>query len=269
MPLPPFVRYPGSKTTQSPQIEAHVPPHNSKCIPFLGSGGYFLNSSRSKMESVNDLNGDLINLFIVMRDRRDELIEKIEATYYNARELYIAQQPTDDDLERARRFYTRCWLSFKPYENGRPLTFRRQYNPSGGMTVAAVAFSRIDHLRLISARLDGVVMEQLDALDYIQRYDHAGAFFYADPPYPFDARVGKNPIYLYDNMDEQAHTKLAAVLNQIKGTAIVSGYACPLYEELYERVGWQRIDTSSRVNGSRVATESLWLHPRAQVRRLF
>lgn len=125
--LPPFFRYPGSKSTQSPQIEAHIPPHDSKCVPFVGSGGWFLNSSRSKMESVNDLNGDITNLLIAMRDRRDELIEKIEATYYSPRELYIAQQPSGDSLERARRFYTRCWLSFKPYENGRQLTFRRQY----------------------------------------------------------------------------------------------------------------------------------------------
>jgi len=58
------------------------------------------------------------------------------------------------------------------------------------------------------------------------------------------------------------HIKAAILLKQIKGYAIVSGYACNLYTELYENYDWQRKDRESNTNSGGKRIESIWLCPR-------
>ena len=273
----PFLSWTGSKFKLARKIISYFPLRRINAgFPYVGGGAVFAATSRAKMESINDIDEGLTNLYIQLRERPQELVAAIEATMFSPMELRLAQQPTDDPLEWARRFYTKVWLSFRHYEaDGRPLSFRRQYDVSSGMTTSVRAFMRTDALYVLAKRLRGVTIENLDALEYIGRYDNENAFFYVDPPYEFASRVAKKAAYEFEigdphdtAADEAAHRALAAVLNGMKGTAVVSGYATPLYAELYEANGWERVDFKARINGTRTAVESIWIHPRNQQARL-
>lgn len=277
----PLLRYPGAKNRLAAWILAHVPQEHDVFIDVCGgSGAVLLSKERSRMEIYNDKSDDLWNLFRVMRDRRDELIERIQYTPWSVREFQLCQQAAEDEVERARRFYFRCWASIRPFDNS--FSFRRQKFLSRGrmgdkspMTPAAAQFSRIDHLYWIADRLRGVVLENMDAVQVIRLYDSPRAFFYVDLPYPLRMRAKKSgPTYPVEMMGTLEHIRMAKALWSIQGMAAVSGYAtngsgtnesgCEnrLYHLLYERRGWQRVDQVARIDGGGSRVESLWISPK-------
>lgn len=264
----PLLRYPGSKNQLAEWIISHLPDdHDTYNEPFVGSAAIATAKERSPMETINDLSGDLVNMLIVFRDNKDELIKKIEQTYWSRSEWQLSFEAADEPVERARRFYVRCWMSIRPFDP-RP-SFRRQKKLSRGktgksspMTPAARLFMDTDHLHHIANRLRGVAIENMDALEFIKMYDYDRALFYVDPPYPFSTRQRKNPVYPHDEMADSDHEKLFNVLDGINGMAVVSGYACDLYADLYEAAGWKRVDQKARIDGGGEAIESLWLSPR-------
>lgn len=276
-PKRPVLKYTGSKHRLAEWVVAHIPRgHDSYGEPFGGSAAVLTAKERSRMETYNDLSGDLVTFLITLRERPDELIAAIRATYYARQEFELSLQPTTDTLEQARRFYTRCWLTIRPFDPWP--SFRRQKYVSRGkdgesspMVPAAKQFAETDHLFWFAERLRGVAIENLPALTFIKDYDHPTAFFYVDPPYLRKTRKRTTAVYPHDEMADSDHEVLAEALRGIKGMAIVSGYAFDkggapnnLYARLYEDHGWQRVDTSARIDGGGIAVESLWLCPRTQ-----
>lgn len=276
-PKRPFARYPGAKNQLAGWIVSHIPAeHDSYAEPYGGSAAVLTAKERSRMETYNDLSGEMVNLLIMLRERPDELIERIRYTYYARQEFELAFQPTDDPLERARRFYARLWLSIRPFDPWP--SFRRQKYVSRGkdgasspMTPAAKQLADVDHLWWFAERLRGVTIENAPALAFIQDYDHPRTFFYVDPPYVKNTRKRPNQVYPHDEMGDAQHEELAEVLRGIKGMAAVSGYAFDrkgrpndLYRRLFEDHGWSRVDQEARIDGGGSAVESLWLCPRTQ-----
>ena len=264
----PILRYPGSKWRIAPWIHSYIPEsHDTYNEPFVGTASVLLRKHRSRMENVNDASGDLTNFLITLRTHETELIRAIEMTYYSQAEWEIALEPADDCVERARRFYVRCYMSIRPFDTS--CSFRRQYILSRGkngtsspMTPSARQFMRTDHLRDAAARLRGVAIENMDALEFIQVYDYDRAFFYVDPPYPFHTRANRSAsAYPIDNMAIKDHVHLARALHDVEGMVIISGYACKLYRRLYENFGWQRVDRNAPIDGGGMAVESLWISP--------
>ena len=103
-----FMRWPGSKWRIADWIIAHFPDdHGVYCEPFFGSGAVFFRKMPSGTETINDIDGNVVNLFRVIRDAADDLCKKIEMTPY-ARAEYRASfdLSCDDDIERARRFWS-------------------------------------------------------------------------------------------------------------------------------------------------------------------
>lgn len=121
-------------------------------------------------------------------------------------------------------------------------------------------------LASVIERLRGVVIENRDAIECITAHDRPGTLFYLDPPYPHSTRsktvkheaAGKS--YRHEMTDDQ-HRELAAHLQSISGMAIVSGYPCDLYTELF--TGWTRIDRNAHADGARDRVECLWLNASA------
>ena len=110
----------------------------------------------------------------------------------------------------------------------------------------------------ISARLLRVQIENRPAIQVIKSYDSENALFYCDPPYPHESRGDANA-YKYE-MRHEEHEELASVLHSVKGKVAISGYNCPLMEELYK--DWDRIDAPERVCHSvkQKRRESLWIN---------
>ena len=85
-----------------------LPEAHHYCEPFGGSGAVLLNRSPSPVETYNDLDGEVVNFFRVLREQRDELISQIAFTPFSREEYYFAVSDQDDEispLERARRFF--------------------------------------------------------------------------------------------------------------------------------------------------------------------
>ncbi len=253
-----LLRYPGGKTLLAPWIVSHFPAHESYLEPFVGGAAVLLRKKRVAIEAVNDLNGELVNLLIVLRDQPDELIQLIESTYYARDEWELALVAEGSQLERARRFFTRCFLSFRPFDSA--MSFRRQRKYSGGMVPASKLFAKTEHLHGLAARLRGVCIENIDAFEFIKIYDYPGALFYVDPPYVFSARKTNKALYSHDSMSDADHVRLYYLLNDCTGMVVVSGYASDLYADTYEKSGWLRRDKNARTSGDD-AVESVWLSP--------
>lgn len=260
-PRRPAGRFAGGKWRQAPWTLEHIPErHDVYLEPYSGLASTLLRKPRSPIEVLNDKDDDVVTYLSVLRDRPEELVRAIELTPFAKREWEQSFEPTDDPLEKARRFYVRSYLSIAgptaQYQNG----WRRQKVLSrgkrGAMTPAAKSFMRVDHLYDIAERLRGVWIECDDALAVIERYDQPEALLYIDPPYVPGTR--KPGIYQHE-MDEADHKILADLLHGIKGMVVLSGYRCPLYDVIYS--DWVRVDKQARINGDGKATESLWLNP--------
>jgi DNA adenine methylase len=231
--------YFGGKTTICKEIEELMPPHRHYVEVFGGSMAVALNKRPAPITTVNDVNGEVINFFRVLRERPAELAMALALTPVSRAEYAEAWEKVENDLERARRFYTRIRQSFYGLGAGK--------KSKGWHFVKTIYYSLlpenvnkwrngIEGLLQIAEIISAWQIECLDFRKLISVIDFEEAFFYCDPPYPKEARSSFND---YANeMSNQDHEELATALHSIKGLAMVSGYECPLMEELY--AGWYK-----------------------------
>lgn len=100
-------RYPGSKWSIAQWIIEHFPAGYEKMVylePFVGSGAVFFNKTPGAVETINDLDGDIVNLFRVLRESPEELKEQLRLTPYSREEYDLSFHPCDDPIEKARRY---------------------------------------------------------------------------------------------------------------------------------------------------------------------
>jgi DNA adenine methylase len=266
----PALRYHGAKWRLAPWIISCIPAaHDSYIEPFGGSAAVLLRKSRSQIEVYNDLDGDVVAFFRMLRERPDDLIRAIYWTPFAHAEQKLSYQPTDDPLERARRLYVRSYLTISgptaQWNSGwrRQKKMSRGRNGEGRMKTAPASFMEVEHLYQIAERLRGVFIEQTDALDLIRRYDNPQAVYYVDPPYVTSTRKRWVASAYQHEMTDDHHRALAAALRDCRGMVILSGYDSPLYSELFG--DWARLERQARTNGNTadMATECLWLNPAA------
>jgi len=262
----PILRYHGGKWKIAPWLMGYFPPHHTYVEVFGGGAGVLLRKRPSAVEVFNDLDDDVTNFFSVLRERPADLARAIAFTPYARTEMETAWQPADDPLERARRFLVRSWMSI-----GGPSTRWR----SGFRYRRKKARSLLNRwndlpaiILAVAERLKEVVIENADYPLVLRRYDGPETLFYCDPPYLGETRSqwGRfRAAYRHEFTDDD-HIALAEALHALQGMVVLSGYAHPLYEALYERRGWERHDLPTvNQNGTRV-TESIWLNPAAQAR---
>jgi DNA adenine methylase len=142
--------------------------------------------------------------------------------------------------------------------------------------------ARADELTTAAQRLRTVLIENRPAGEVITKYGLPDAVLYVDPPYLDSTRLGRDRSrgrdYTFDTASETEHRDLAAALHNTKATVLLSGYASPLYDELF--ADWHRLDVAMhRPSGNhtahraRHAVEVLWsnhpLTPDAQTPTLF
>lgn len=107
-----LLKYPGGKWRIADWIISHFPEHKVYCEPFFGSGAVFFNKQPSYIETINDINGDIVNLFKVCRDYPEELAKAINLTPFARDEFISCNTPSDNSIEQARRTMVRYHQSF-------------------------------------------------------------------------------------------------------------------------------------------------------------
>ena len=155
--------------------------HTAYCEPFVGMGGVFLRRGvRPSVEVINDISGDLTNLYRVIQRHPEALFRELRWRPAMRDEFNRLKETRDRDLtdiERAGRFLYLQTLAFAGKVSGQ--NFGVRATAAHNFDLARIE-PRIERIR---NRLQGVVIENLDWLDFITRYDLAGTLFYLDPPY--------------------------------------------------------------------------------------
>ena len=260
----PLVRYHGGKWMLAPWIISHFPPHRTYVEPFGGGGSVLLRKPRSYAEVYNDLDGEIVNLFTMARDRGEELAKLCELTPFSRTELSDSYTRSDNPLEQARRTLARSFMGFGSNSHSKVTGFRANSNRSG-TTPAHDWMNYPDALRQTIQRLRGIVIENRDALQCMQQHDAPSTLHYADPPYVFSTRSDHKGDYPHE-MTDSAHEELADGLKQLQGMVIVSGYRSDLYDAIYS--DWRRIDRAAYADGAARRIESLWFSPSTEAQQM-
>jgi DNA adenine methylase len=241
-----------------------LPKCHHYCEPFAGSAAVLLNREPSPVETYNDVDGEVVNFFRVLRDEREALVQAIALTPFSREEFAVAVTPQRDipsDMERARRFFIRArqartglaqTASLGRWANCKNTT------RAGMSGVVSRWLGSVEMLPFIAERLLRVQIENRPADAIVQVYDDPKTLFYCDPPYVHGSR-GDSKAYAYE-MSDADHVRFAQLLNLCKGKVAVSGYRSDLYESLYK--GWRRIDAESKACHSTkgMRQESVWVN---------
>lgn len=229
----------GGKYFLSRWLVGKIPDHILYCEPFAGACHVLFAKPPSTSEVINDIDDNLVNFFRVVKDRdkRQRFTDIIDALPY-ARVVFDELSKAwrggsyiGDDVERAAAWFFLNRSSFSNDINrggfAAPSTTGR--NP-------CQTFRNItDSLNEISKRLKYVIFEDLDYRECLNKYDSPDTFFYCDPPY-----LNTRDYYGKGCFNEEDHYRLAEILHNIKGQAMITHYKNNVYDGLYE--GWQRYE---------------------------
>jgi DNA adenine methylase len=262
----PIMRYHGGKYRLAPWIISHFPSHRVYVEPFGGAASVLMQKPRSSGEVYNDLDGEMVNVMQVLRnrDRRAQLIEALSLTPYARAEFDAAWEPATDPVERARRTFVRAEMGFGSAGATKGNTGFRIDTTRNSCTAMKVWASMPQMMADFGQRLAGVLLENRDALKLLGDHDGPRTLFYVDPPYMPQTRKLSSACYRYE-MDETQHAQLLDVLTSLEGMVVLSGYAHKLYEQ--KLCGWRRVEKRSPIAarvGSALRTEVLWLSPNVQ-----
>lgn len=265
-PTRPVLRYHGGKWRLAPWILEHFPAHRIYTEPYGGAASVLMRKPRASfLEVYNDLDGELVNLFRVLREPEQaaRLCELLVLTPYARAEFALSYQPAADPVEQARRTVVRSFMGFgSDAASGAQTGFRAKGNRQNRHPVSDWG-NYPASLRAVTERLIGVELEHRDALALIRQHDEPRALHYCDPPYVHSARsanvtrTGKG--YRHE-LAEADHIALAEVLHAARGMVVVSGYACDLYDRDLFR-DWERRERAAYGEGAVERTEVLWLNP--------
>lgn len=197
----------------------------------------------------------MVNYFKVLRDKPSELIELLELTPYGRDEYNNAytQNDRDTDIEKARKFVVKCFMGFgcsNLYRNG----FRSsQQSNSPHCTKAWNELP--ETLKQATLRLKNAQIENLSAIEIINRYNTADVFIYSDPPYLLDTRKG----YLYKHeMTDEQHIELLELLVKHPGKVMISGYENDLYNSVLK--GWSKAYKNTTAEKGLQRREVIWMN---------
>jgi DNA adenine methylase len=219
-----------------------LPPAIHYCEPFGGSAAVLLNREPAPVETYNDIDGEVVNFFRVLRNQKEELLEAIGLTPFAREELRTAVNGKNrqyelselSDVERARRFFVRA----RQVRTGLAQTASEgrwahcKLTSRAGMAGAVSRWlGSVEGLAEIAQRLLRVQIESGPAIEVIERYDSPDTLFYCDPPYVHESR-SDTKAYAFEMTDDE-HRALADVLHQVKGKVALSGYPCKLMDTLY------------------------------------
>ncbi len=210
-------------------------PHRAYIEPFVGMGGIFLRRARpAPIEVINDLSGDVANLFRIVRRHYEPMIAELRDLHASRAEFerQLRVDPsTLTDIERAVRFLYLQRLAFGGRVEGRTFGVRRDQT-------SRIQLSRLRaDLRMLSRRLEPVTIEQLPWSDVVRRYDGPGALFYLDPPYDCTEGYGVS----FSRAD---YVAMAAQLAAIAGQFVLSINATDFVRETFASFEVEEVDTT-------------------------
>lgn len=252
------MKYPGSKWSLAKWIIGHFPQHHSYLEPFFGSGAVLFTKERSAIETVNDRDADVVNLFDWIRKDPERLAQAIYWTPY-ARDIYEkaweAQYTETDSFQRAVYFYTKLMMGHGFRITGEKVGWKNDVQGREAAYAANGWCKTPDIIRQAAERLRGVQIENRPALELISRFNYQKVLIYADPPYLLGTRHGKQ--YRHE-MTDADHRDLLDALKAHKGPVILSGYESDLYNDALR--DWRKDEAVTQTQTATKRREVLWMN---------
>ncbi len=257
-------KYPGSKWGIADWIISHFPEHHSYLEPYFGSGAILFNKPRSNIETVNDLDDNVVNLFEWIKRDPERLAYEIYWIPY-ARAVYedaFASVP-QDSLGKAVNFYIRLNMGHGFRTTGEKVGWKNDIQGRERAYAAQDWVNLPEKIMQAAQRLRGVQIENRSALALIQRFNYSNVLIYADPPYVLSTRHGKQ--YRHE-MDDRQQADLLDALLAHKGPVMLSGYDNDLYNDRLQ--SWCREEIASQNMSAAKTREVLWMNfkPEGQMR---
>lgn len=250
------MKYPGSKWSIANWIIGFFPGHHSYLEPFLGSGAVLFNKPRSNIETVNDLDGNVVNLFDWIRKDPEKLAHQIYYTPY-ARQVYEEAffMEAEDSFEKAVNFYIRLNMGHGFRTNGEKVGWKNDVQGRERSYASQDWCNLPGKIMQAAERLRGVQIENKPAVELVRRFNSPNVLVYADPPYVLGTRNGRQ--YRHE-MDDKAHLELLDALSAHKGKVLLSGYDNDLYNDCLR--GWHREETTCYSQVCSKKKEVLWMN---------
>ena len=262
---PPFGYY-GAKHRIANQIIDLLPPHNAWVEVFCGSAAVTLRKPPSPIEVINDLDGEIANLFRQLRKNPEELCRAIALTPYDRSEYQSARKALGDGtpLERARRFLIASMMTVNssPAHSSAGFSHSNSFTRSGKEARVSRWYNLPERLENVVERLRGVRVENRDAREIVKMFvDRPATLLYLDPPYVGD----HSHTYRIQDKTDEFHTELLSLCDKSSAMVLVSGYENPLYNKLLNRKrGWRKRSIETSTRGTRgkdePRTEVLWMN---------
>jgi DNA adenine methylase len=222
----PLLSWPGGKTRLLKHLLPFIPEHSGYIEVFAGGLALLLAKEPSKLEVVNDIHGDIVNLYRVAKYHPDALTKELEFLLASRRVLQdlneLLKTNALTDVQRAAYFLHCNKTSFGG--SGTSLAVARDPGSS-----AVIGKERLlANIQAFSQRLNRVVVENLDYRHVFKLYDHPGNFMFLDPPY-LNTKA-KN----YRGWSEIEMHQFAAEVKKLKSRWIVTVDDSPLNRELWK-----------------------------------
>lgn len=251
-----IMKYPGSKWSIAKWIIDFFPEHHSYLEPFFGSGAVLFNKLRSNIETVNDLDGNVTNLFEWIKRDPEKLAHEIYWTPY-ARQVYedVFALTTEDTLQKAVNFYIRLNMGHGFRTTGEKVGWKNDIQGRERAYAAQEWVKLPDKIFEAAERLRGVQIENRPAAELIRRFNFSNVLIYCDPPYVLNTRHGKQ--YRYE-MDDKDQNELIDVLLLHKGPVLLSGYDNEFYNVRLHN--WHREETTCYSQICSKKREVLWMN---------
>lgn len=250
------LKWPGAKWSIADGIVKLMPEHKIYLEPFLGSGAVFFSKSPCNTEILNDLDGEVVNLFNCMRDKPEKLANLVYFTPYSREEYLKSYDRSGTDIERARQFliranmaragmqyYSSSWRHAGPVQGAK--SFQRvtgDWNKVPGRILEA------------AERLKHAEIENTDAIELIKKYNHQDCLIYIDPPYLLSTR--RQRYYNVEMTEDTEHRELLEVLKEHRGPVLISGYDSDLYNEILK--DWDRKEINAQAEQGKRRIEVVW-----------
>lgn len=249
-----ILKYPGAKWRIADWIINYMPEHKVYLEPFFGSGAVFFKKQPSYLETINDIDGNIVNLFRVCRENPEELSRLISLTPFSREEFINCYEiEIEDPIERARRTLVRYHQSFGTCNACK--NSWRNVQTYGGPRCATMWNGLPEIIIQCCERLKNAQIENMDAIQLIKRYSSKDTLIYCDPPYLQNIR--KKNMYKCEYTEEQ-HIQLINALKESNSMIMLSGYDSDLYNDMLS--GWFTAEKKTTAQMGLHRVEKMWMN---------
>lgn len=252
-----IIKYPGSKWGIANWIISFFPEHHSYLESFFGSGAVLFNKPRSHIETVNDLDGNVVNLFEWIKNDPEKLAHEIYYTPYS-RQVYedsYAAVP-ESSLGKAVNFCISLNMGYGFRTNGEKVGWKNDVQGRERAYATQDWCSLPERIMQAAERLRGVQIENRPAIEVMERFNSSKVLIYLDPPYMPGTRHGKQ--YRHEMYSEESHMELLDTAVKHQGPVLISGYDTELYNDML--AGWHREEAVCYSQVASKKREIIWMN---------